>query len=438
MVDWIDLIVRKRESEGLEPEEIMSFVEAVEREEIASDQAAAFLMAVTLNGFDEDETGAYVKALTASSQSLRFSEGGPSVVDVGETAALGNNAPIAALPIAAVYGCKIPVVGDRALGTYGGLMDKFEAIPGFRGDVSLSEFQEAVENIGIALVGQTTDLAPADTLINRIRTKTGSSGGGALAAASLLARKAVAGVRGLAIQIYCGSGGIAKTQNEGHNLADLIFGVGENLGMKITGVLVNGGSPVGHAIGDSLEIAEAIEVLKGDGPEDLREVVLSLAGSLLTISQLATDHAQGVKLAEEAIADGRALTKFKDLVSNQGGDAQTIDNLEQLPRGQGTRDVTTQRPGHIKVIDCNSLGRAWRYLGGSRDERGETTDHRVGLVVHKKVGDAVQAGEQLVTLHTSERSRVEEALEAVEEAFLISPDPVEKQRTVLDYIGRHR
>jgi pyrimidine-nucleoside phosphorylase len=438
MADWIDLITKKRDGESLDPEEILAFVEAVQREEIANEQAAAFLMAVCLNGFDEEETEAFAKALMNSGQVLRFTDLTYPPIDIGETGGLGGHAAVAALPIAAVYGVKLPVVAEKSLRQVGGLLDKFEAIPGFRTDIGLSEFQEAVRTSGLAVIGQPMDLAPAETRINQLRATTGTLGGSSLTVASLLARKAAAGIRGLVVEIACGAGAVARTLQDAHALADDLFNVGENLGIHLTGIITNRDNPLGNAIGDCLEMQEAIAVLKGGGPEDLKEAALHLAASLLVIGQLAADQNQGRSLASSAIADGRALNKLKECAANQGGDTQVIENPDMFPRGQGKRDVVTQRSGYIKGIDSASLGDAWMHLGGSRTKRGEATDHRVGLMIHKKIGDRVERGEILATLHSSEKSKVEPAIEAVEEAFMISPDPVEKKRAILETFGRVR
>ncbi|MCG3197787.1 MAG: Pyrimidine-nucleoside phosphorylase [bacterium] len=438
MAEWIDLIIRKREGEALEPEEISGFVEAVQREEVPVEQAAAFLMAVVIRGLDEQETTSFARAFLSSGQTLRFNEFTYPPIDLGETGGLGGKAAIIALPTAAVYGVKLPVVADRSLRHNGGLLDKFEAVPGFRTDLSLAEFQESVRSTGIAVIGQTMDLAPAEIRVNQLRANTGSLGGVSLTVAGLLARKAAAGTRGLVVEIACGSGGLAKNLAEAHSLADDLFAVGENLGIRIGGCITERDNPLGHAIGDSLEMQEAIAVLKGEGPADVKEVAVNLAASLLVIGQLVADHAQGRNLAQEAIADGRALAKLKEFVTNQGGDGQALDNPEQLPRGQGRRDVVTQRSGYLKAIDGAALGDSWLALGGSRIRRGDSTDHRVGLWVHKKIGDKVERGDTLVTLHTSEKSKVDAAIESAEEAFLISPEPADKRRLILENFGRVR
>jgi pyrimidine-nucleoside phosphorylase len=438
MADWVDLIVRKRNSEGLEPEEVVEMVEAVQRDEVAPEQFGAFLMAAAINGLDDEETAGLAKALLKSGQVLSFADLGYPAVDVGETGGLGNNGAMAALVIAAVYGARVPVVAQKSQGLFGGLLDKFESIPGFRTDLPPGEFQENVRAHGIGVMGQSSEMAPADTKIHQIRTQTGTLNGASLTVASLLARKAAGGVKGLVAEIACGSGGIARDLSEAHQLADALFNVGENLGFHVTGLITNRQEPIGHAVGDCLELKETIQVLRGQGPEDLKEVTTNLASCLLVIGQLATDHAQGVQLAEEALADGRAFEKLKEIVSHQGGDSMAIENPDHLPRGQSERQVTTQRGGYIKSIDCEALGRAWMQLGGSRQNRGDSTDHRVGLVVHKKVGERVERGESLVTMHTSEKSKIEPATEAVEEAFLISPDPAPGTRPIIENFGRRR
>jgi len=438
MDEWIDIIIRKKNSESLEPEEIARFVEGIMRDEIVPEQASAFLMAAVLNGLDEDESVALTKALMNSGQTLNFRDLGYPTVDIGETGGFGSNAALVAIPVAAAYGAKLPVVADRSLGIFCGLLDRFESIPGFRTDLGVHEFEDGVRSLGIAVTGQSTEMAPADTKINQLRTRTGTLGGAALTVASLLARKASAGVRGLVVEIACGSGGMAKNLTEAHRLADDLFNVGEGLGFHVTGSITNRDNPLGHCVGDSLELSEALDVLRGEGPADVKEVAVDLASSLLVIGQLATDHAQGSQLAEEALRNGRAYEKLKDLVSNQGGDTMALDNPERLPRGQGKRDVLTQRSGYVKALDCEALGRAWVALGGSRQHRGDSTDHRVGLQIHRKVGERVERGEPLATLHTSERSKIEPAVEAVEEAYLLSPEPGEAGRTMLENFGRRR
>jgi pyrimidine-nucleoside phosphorylase len=438
MDEWIEIIVKKKNSERLEPEEIARFVEGVQKDEIAPEQASAFLMAAVLNGLDEEESTTLTKALMNSGQMLDFRDLGYPTVDIGETGGLGSNAPLVAIPVAASYGAKLPVVAEKSLGIFCGLLDKFESIPGFRTDLGTNEFQESVRNIGVAITGQSTEMAPADTRINQLRTRTGTLGGISLTVASLLSRKASAGIRGLVTEIACGSGGFARNLTEAHQLADDLVNVGEGLGFFITGCITDRNNPLGRFIGDSLELREAIDVLNGGGPEDLKEVAVDLASSLLVIGQLATDQTQGRTLAEEALADGRAYAKLKDLVSNQGGDTMVLDNPDHLPRAQGQRQILTQRAGYVKAVDCEALGEALLELGGSRRNRGDGTDHRVGIEIHKKVGDQVSRGEPLATLYTSERSKTEAAIEATEEAYLLSPEPGERTRPILENFGRRR
>lgn len=435
MADWSDLIIRKREGEELESEEIASFVQAVQKEGITPEQSSAFLMAAVLNDLSDEETAAFTKSLLNSGQVLRFGDMTYPPIDLGESGGLGSSAVIAALPIAAVYGVKLPVVAERSLRLIGGLLDRFESIPGFRTDVSLAEFQESVRTIGIAVIGQTTDLAPAETKINQLRSTTGTLGGVSLTVASLLARKAAAGARGLAVEIACGDGAVATSLKQAHDFADRLVNVGEMLGLRIGGIITDRNNPIGAALGDSLEMQEAISILKGEGAAEVKDTALTLAASLLIVGQLASDLGQGKELAQNAINDGRAIAKLKEFVANQGGDTRVIDDLEAFPRGQGKREIVSHRGGYVKAIDFKSLAEAWRHLGGSREVRGEATDHRVGLLCHKRVGDRVEANEPLVTIHTSEKSKTEQAIEAVEEAFLLSPAAVDRRRILLETFG---
>lgn len=437
MTDWIDLVVRKREGESLATEEIQSFIEGVQKEEVPLELASAFLMAAVLNGLDEAETAAFTRGLMSSGQVLRFDDPNFKPADIAETGAIGGNATIVALPIAACYGVKLPVLAERSLRNVGGLLDKFEAIPNFRADINLQEFRDSVNSIGIAVVGQTTEMAPAETRINQIRANTGTLGGISLTLASLLSRKGAIGARGLVVDVACGSGGVAQQMRDAQEMADQVFSVGETLGFRIAGFITERNNPLGNTIGDSLEMEEAIRVLQGEGPEDLKEVAIHLAAGLLVVSQ-GTSLEDGKKKALEAIRSQRAFNKLKEMVSNQGGDTQVLDNPELLPRGQGRREIVSQRRGYIRSIDTGSLGAAWLNLGGSRSKRGESTDHRVGVIIHKKVGDLVERGEAIATLQTSEKSKVEAAIESAEEAFTLSPEPLDKPKILLEKFGRAR
>ncbi len=437
MTDWIDLVVRKREGESLAAEEVQSFIEGIQKEEVPLEIASAFLMAAVLNGLDEEETSAFTRGLMNSGQLLRFDDPNFKPADVAETGGIGGNAAIIALPIAACYGVRLPVLADRSLRNVGGLLDKFEAIPNFRTDINLQEFRDSVNGIGIAVVGQTTDIAPAEARINQIRANTGTLGGISLTLASLLARKGAIGARGLVVEVASGSGGVAQQLSNAQDMADQVFSVGESLGFKIAGFITERNNPLGNVIGDSLEMEEAIRVLQGEGPEDLKEVAIHLAAGLLVVSQ-GTSLDDGKKKAQEAIRSLRAFNKLKELVSNQGGDTQVLDNPEMLPRGQGRREIISQRRGYVTCIDTGSLGNAWLNLGGSRSKRGESTDHRVGIMVHKKVGDLVERGEPIATLQTSEKSKVEAAIEAAEEAFTLSPEQPNKPKLILERFGRAR
>lgn len=436
MAEWIDLIIRKRSGDVLEADELKGLVDAVQNESITPEQAGALLMAIFLNGLDEQETAVLTRTLMSSGQTIRFENVAYPPVDIADLGGLGNNAALIALPIAASYGVKLPVIAERSIGTEGGLLDKFESIPGFRTDIGQNEFKDLVERTNIALIGQTSELAPAEIRLSQIRTNTGTLGDVSMTLASLLSRKIAEGARALVCEIGCGPAGLIRSIEDARHCAEVLVSVAGELGVKASGFITDRTSPVGHAIGDVLELKEALEVLKGEGPEDLQELAVNLAGSMLIMGQLASDHKQACQLARDAIKNGKAFQKLKDMVAEQGGNTQALDQPEQLPRAQGQREIITQRRGFVKSLDCDSLGQAWLHLGGSRQKRGENTDHRVGLLIHKKVGDEVATGDVLATVFTSEKSRTDDALESVEEAFLISPNPVSKPRLMLEQFGQ--
>ncbi len=420
----IDIIAKKRDGEELTSEEIEFFVQGYTRGEIPDYQAAAWLMAVYLRGMTERETRDLTLAMARSGDMLDLSDVAPVVVDKHSSGGVGDKVTLIVAPVVAACGVPVGKMTGRGLGFTGGTVDKLESIPGLRTDLSAEEFKAQLARIGLALTGQSANLAPADRKIYALRDATATVSSFPLIVSSIMSKKLAGGAHAILLDIKVGSGAFMKTVDEAVRLAEAMVRLGRELGRRMCALISDMNQPLGWAVGNALEVREAIAVLHEEGPADLREHCLVVAAEMLALAGRVASPMEGVEMAARAIADGSAWRKFRAFVEAQGGDTRFVDDPDRLPRARYVESVPAPADGYIQRVDAAQIGMAVVDLGGGREKKEDPIDHSVGVVVHYKVGDRVQKGAPLATLHANDRSRLERARQRVLAAHVIGPEPV--------------
>jgi pyrimidine-nucleoside phosphorylase len=418
----VDFIRRKRDSGEHTPEEIAELIAAYTRGDIPDYQMSAWLMAVVLRGLSRAEIAALTEAMLHSGRVLDFSDLIARKVDKHSTGGVGDKTSLVIAPIAAAGGLKVPMISGRGLGHSGGTLDKLESIPGFNVNLSLAEFRRVLETCGCALIGQTAEIAPADKKIYALRDVTGTVESPGLICASIMSKKLAEGIDALVLDVKTGSGAFMKKIEDAANLAELLVETGQRMGKKVVALITDMNQPLGRKAGNAMEVAESIEVLSGKGPADLRELCLELAAWMFLLGGRVKTVEEGKRLSSELIASGLAREKFREIVGLQGGDVGVVDDPKRLAHARHTLDVTSPEDGFISSMLCEQLGSACVVLGGGREKKEDTIDPAVGLLFHKRIGDAVVRGEPLCTLHYNGDGRLAEARSLVETAYRIEPE----------------
>ncbi len=420
----IDIIIKKREKEELTREEIEAFVQGFTRGEIPDYQAAAWAMAVLLNGMTERETADLTLAMARSGEMLDLSDVVDIAVDKHSSGGVGDKTTLAVLPIVSACGLPVGKMSGRGLGFSGGTLDKMESIPGYRVNLSTEEFKWQLGKIGIVLTGQSADLAPADGKLYALRDVTGTVPSIPLIASSIMSKKIAAGAQAIVLDVKLGKGAFMQTLEDARELASLMISIGKLAGREVIALLSDMNQPLGHAVGNALEVREAIETLHGGGPADFREHCLHVSAQMLLLGKRAGSEAEARVMAEAAIENGSAFVKFRDLVEAQGGDVSYVDSPEKLPHAAYVETVPAPRNGFIAEIHARIVGETAVILGAGRSRKGESINHAVGIVVHHKVGDSVQKGEPLFTIHAKDEATLEEAKRRVLAAHTFSETSV--------------
>jgi pyrimidine-nucleoside phosphorylase len=420
----IDIIEKKRDGLELTTEEIEFFVQGYTRGEIPDYQAAAWLMAVYLRGMSERETRDLTLAMARSGEMLDLSDVAPVVADKHSSGGVGDKVTLVVAPIVAACGVPVGKMTGRGLGFTGGTIDKLESIPGFRTNLSPQEFRAQLARIGIVITGQSEKLAPADRKLYALRDVTGTVSSLPLIVSSILSKKLAGGATVILLDVKVGSGAFMKTVDEASRLAEAMVRLGRELGCQVGALVSDMNQPLGWAVGNALEVREAIGVLHEEGPTDLREHCLVVAAEMLALAGRVADSTEGVELAAQAIADGSAWRKFRALVAAQGGDVRFVDEPDRLPRAPIVEPIPAPTDGYLQKVDAAQVGMAVVDLGGGRERMDEPIDHSVGVIVHYKVGDWVQKGTPLCTIHAGDRVRLERARVRLLQAHTIGPEPV--------------
>src|ERR1700692_4752225 len=395
----VDLIRRKRDSGELTPEEIHQLIAAYTRGDIPDYQMSALLMAIVLRGMNRAETAALTEAMLHSGQVLDFSDMFGHKVDKHSTGGVGDKTSLVIAPIVAAGELKVPMISGRGLGHSGGTLDKLESISGFNVNLSLDGFRHVLETCGCALIGQTAEIAPADKKIYALRDVTGTVESPALICASIMSKKLAEGIDALVLDVKTGSGAFMKKIEDAENLADLLVETGKRMCKKLVSLLTDMNQPLGRKAGNAMEVAESIEVLAGGGPADLRELCLELAAWMFFLGARVKTLEEGKQLSSDLIASGQAREKFREIVGLQGGAVGGGDDPHRMAHARQTLDVTSPAGEFVSSIQCEQLGVACVVLGGGREKKEDRIDPAVGIEFHKRIGDAVERGGPLCTLH---------------------------------------
>lgn len=422
----VDLIAKKRDGGTLTKQEIDWLITAYVKDEVPDYQMSAFLMATYFQGMTDEEQAALAFAMLNSGDRLDLSEIPGIKVDKHSTGGVGDKISIPLTPLVACLGVPVPMISGRGLGHTGGTLDKLESIPGFNVNLSESAFRAQVKSIKQAIVSASGDLAPADRRIYALRDVTATVESIPLIASSIMSKKIASGTNALVFDVKVGNGAFMKTADQAEKLAQALVAIAKQAGVKAVALLTDMNQPLGVTIGNSLEIAESIAILKDRGPKDVRTLTITEAAHMLVLGGKAPDLETAVGMAEDALRDGRALAAFKQLIAAQGGDPRVVDNPKLLPQAEYKIPVTAATAGYVTAIDTNALGLAVMQLGGGRAKKDDALDLAVGLVLHKKVGTPVAEGETLAMIHASQPS-VAAVAQQVQAAFTIGDQATAKQ-----------
>jgi len=426
----VELIERKRNGEAIPSADLRDFVAAYARDEIPDYQAAALLMAIWFRGLSAAETYALTEAMVASGETLDLAARlGRRVVDKHSTGGVGDKVTIAVGPVVAACGAPFGKMSGRGLGHTGGTLDKLESIPGFRVELSSEELVAQVREVGIAVAGQTADLVPADKKLYALRDVTATIDQVSLIAASIMSKKIAAGASAVVLDVKVGEGAFMRTVADARELAREMRALGEQAGMDVVCELTDMDQPLGHAVGNALEVREAWETVNGRGPADCRELVVGAAAQLLALSDLGVDEEEGRRRAEASLDDGSALAAYERWVRAQGGDPDPA----VLPAAPVVRPVAAQSSGFVRELGAREVAVVAMELGAGREVAGEPIDHAVGVVCHAKRGDRVELGESLAEIHACDEAAAERAVGALLAAYEIGGRPAPRP-LVLDVL----
>jgi pyrimidine-nucleoside phosphorylase len=429
-----DLIRRKRDGGELSPDEIAWLVDRYVRNEVPDAQMAAFLMAVWFRGMSVRETSALTMAMVASGETLDLSAIPGPKVDKHSTGGVGDKTSLVLVPLAASAGLKVAKLSGRGLGHTGGTLDKLEAIPGFQTELSPAALVEQVTRIGCAIAGQSARLVPADKRLYALRDRTATVESVSLIASSVMSKKIAAGSDAIVLDVKTGSGAFMKSLADARALARAMVGIGREVGRRTSAVISMMDQPLGRAVGNALEVEEAIDTLRGEGPEDLRELCLVLGAQMMVLAGLAPESRSARAILDERLRRGGALRTFAEMVRAQGGDAGVIEHPSGLPRAPIRHPVAAPRDGIVTAVDAEALGAAAMRLGAGRTRADDPIDPGAGLVIQRKIGDGVRRGEPLAVLHTAVAGRLDDAVPAVQAAYRIGAEAPEERPLVVEIV----
>ena len=426
-----DLIEKKRDGHELTRDEIAFLIRGYTRDEIPDYQMAAWLMAGFLRGMTDAETQGLVEEMLHSGDVLAHDYIPEPKVDKHSTGGVGDKTSLVIAPVAAACGVAVPMISGRALAHTGGTLDKLEAIPGFRTDLSLDQFRDVLQRCGLALIGQTKEIAPADRKLYALRDLTGTVPFRPFIVASVMSKKLAEGIDGLVLDVKTGNGAFMREFDDSRKLAEMLATIGRRMGKRVTALITDMNQPLGRWVGNAVETFEAIECLRGNLTGDFAELCLELAARMIVVGGVETDVEKARAQARNAITSGGALERFRTCIELQGGDVRVLDDPRRLPQAVNQRTITTERGGFVARIETDEIGRVVMDWGGGRRRLEDKIEYGVGLQIHAKLGDGVRAGDPLVTAHYNEESKFDEMNARVRAAHQIeevapSPQPIIK------------
>ncbi|MBI1896814.1 MAG: thymidine phosphorylase [Acidobacteria bacterium] len=431
----VDLIHRKRDGEELSAEEITFLVEGYTRSEIPDYQMSAFLMATFFAGMSDHEVDTMTHVMVRSGEVVDLSAVPGLKVDKHSTGGVGDKTSLIAAPIAAAAGVVVPMISGRALGHTGGTLDKLEAIPGFRTNLTIDEFRSQLAEHKLALIGQTPQIAPADGKLYALRDVTATVESIPLIASSIMSKKLSVGIDALVLDVKVGSGAFMKRQVDARRLAQMMVGIGRRADKRVQALITDMDQPLGFAIGNALEIMEVSQTLQNIGPVDLTTLSLELAARMIHLGKAAPSIDEAREIAQQKLLNGDGYRKFKDVIQAQGGNPQVLDRFELLPNASGAREILSPRGGYITAINAQDIGLASAIIGAGRDTKEDTIDPAVGVILEAKVGQKIEAGGVLCRLYYTTEDRLEDAAQMIEDAFRISGQAPEERNLILEVVG---
>ena len=422
---WI--IEKKRDGGHISEADIRELIDLYSKGEIPDYQMSAFLMAVYFKGMSFDEVTALTDAMMRSGDVLDFSNYGSLSVDKHSTGGVGDKLSIPLAPLVAAVGVVVPMISGRGLGITGGTLDKLESIPGYNTQLTTEQFQDVLAKVGCSIIGQTARLAPADKKLYALRDVTGTVPSIPLISASIMSKKLAEGAAGLVLDVKCGRGAFMKSMDDARTLAKTMQAIGRGMGRNIVALLTNMDSPLGEKIGNTLEIEESIDVLKGKGPADIRELTMALAVEMVLLAKLAETPEEAKAKLEAALESGAALQKFRDMVIAQGGDARSIDDYSLMPQAPVKLDVCADASGYVETIDADAIGRMVLLLGGGRRQVTDSINYGVGISNLIKLGTEVKPGDRLMTIHAASEAEGKALISSARDAVtLVENKPSER------------
>lgn len=437
MLNPVQLIRKKRDGGALAPGEISGFVRLYTQGEIPDYQAAALLMAIYFRGLSEEETNDLVRAMLESGSSLDLSDFPGPKLDKHSTGGVGDKTSLVIAPAVAAAGAFVPMISGRGLGHTGGTLDKLESIPGFRTSLALDEFRRVLRSCGLGLIGQTAEIAPADRKLYALRDVTATVESIPLISASIMSKKLAEGIDGLVLDVKTGSGAFMKRLEDSRELAERMVAIGAAFDKRVEAFITEMSQPLGRAVGNALEVIECLEVLKGSGPDDLRELCRELSASMLVLGGIVRLHEEGCRRFDAVIGDGSALERFERVIEAQQGDPRVVEDYSRLPQAKKVERFPAAADGYIESMDAEAIGWAAMTLGAGRSRLDSVIDPAVGIVFEKKWGDRVRAGETLCTVHVNNSSPLPEVMARLGAAIQIGEEPVQvppliKERIIPD------
>ncbi len=431
----VDLIQRKRDGDELTPEEIIALTEGYLRDEVPPYQMASFLMAVYFRGMTDREVNALTDCLLRTSQPIDLSSVPGVKVDKHSTGGVGDKTSMIAAPLAASAGVVVPMFDSRSIGHTGGTLDKLESIPGFRTDLSYDEFRTQLNRIGIAYMALSPQVVPGDGKLRVLREFTATVESIPLLATSIMARKLATGLDGTVLDVKVGSGASIQRQVDARRLGQTMVNIGRRHDKKVQALITDMNQPLGYAIGNAVEVMEVSQTLQNVGPTDLTRLALELAARMIYLGEVTATLEEAREMAQAKLLDGSGYRKFKEVIEAQGGNPQVLDRFDLLPNASGVREVASPRSGYVSAIDAKDIGLASGMIGGSRETKDGTIDPAVGIILEVKVGQKLEEGAILCRLYYTREDRLDEAAQAVEDAFRISQQPPEERELILEVVG---